>query len=194
MKMKNLIATAALFVALAAMTTPAYALTTAQAKKIKETVLSVPVPEMPATAADLVTTSEKKDREDVAVTVVRAVIAKHRAAAPVVVAAISKVAPEVSAAIVKAATQAVPEQKSQIVMAATTAAPSQAAAISTVGQSSTTRTVAGATTASRTTTRESAAPSEGTVVVLPGPINNYSRPAPTGVTEDPQAKTGPRTN
>jgi hypothetical protein len=193
MKIKNLIAAAALFVALAAMTTPAYALTSVQAKRIKETVLSVPVPEMPAKAADIVTATEKKDREEVAVTLVRAVIAKHRAAAPVLVAAISKVAPEVSAAVAKAATQEAPEQKSQILSAATTAAPGQASLISTVSQSAVTpvgstlvggetsgRSVAADTTSSRNSEvveRNSAAPSEGTIIILPGPVR-YQNPNP----------------
>ncbi|MGV3775045.1 MAG: hypothetical protein ACO1QB_19265 [Verrucomicrobiales bacterium] len=124
--MKKMIRTAALLVALSTFAVnSAHALTTSQAKQIKQSVLTVPVPEMPAKAASLVISANKKDREAVAVTVVRAVAFKHRAAAPLVISAVSKAAPDVAPAIAAAATEVVRDQAVAIHSAATTAAPQQ---------------------------------------------------------------------
>src|SRR5205809_5841424 len=73
----------------------AFAVTDAQLKAVKKSLNSVPVPELPAKAAELVTQAPKEDREAVAEAVVRAAIYKSRPSAPLVVAAISKAAPEV---------------------------------------------------------------------------------------------------
>src|SRR4051812_36108541 len=125
MKITKLTTTAALFVAIATFTvTSSKALTSIQVQEIKKTVLSVPVPEMPAKAAELVTRAEKKDRQAVAVTAVRAVVLKHRAAAPIVISAISKVAPEVAPAVAVAAAEVATEQAPMIARAAATSAPS----------------------------------------------------------------------
>jgi hypothetical protein len=128
--MKKMIKTAALLVALSTFAVnSAHALTISQAKQIKQSVLTVPVPEMPAKAAELVTKAEKKDREAVALTVVRAVAFKHKAAAPLVISAVSKVAPDLAPAIAAAATEVVRDQAVAIHAAATTAAPQQRASI-----------------------------------------------------------------
>ena len=95
----------------------ALALTASQVKAIKQAVNAVPVPEMPAKAAALVKDAEAKDREAVAVTAVKAILLKHRAAAPVVVAAVIKVAPEVAAAVTIAAADLVPNQSRAIAKA-----------------------------------------------------------------------------
>lgn len=116
MKIKSLIATAALLAALAAFS-PAFALEASQTAKLKETVLSVPVPEMPAKAVELVKASDADSREAVAVTVVRAIVSKHRGAAPMVVSAISKAAPELSLAVAMAAVAEAPSQKEAIAAA-----------------------------------------------------------------------------
>lgn len=120
---------AALIVALAISVTTAQALTSNQVQEIKKTVLSVPVPEMPAKAAELVTNAQKKDKQAVAVTAVRAVISKHRAAAPLVISAISKAAPELAPAVVAVATEAAGDQSAAIARAAVAAAPAQQAEI-----------------------------------------------------------------
>lgn len=116
----------------------ALALTASQVKAIKQAVNAVPVPEMPAKAAALVKDAEAKDREAVAVTAVKAILLKHRAAAPVVVAAVIKVAPEVAAAVTLAAADLVPDQSRAIAKAAIAAAPSQLAAVNKVMQRSST--------------------------------------------------------
>src|SRR3954468_21131403 len=83
----------------------AFAVTDAQLKAIKKSLNSVPVPELSAKAAELVTQAAKEDREAVAVTAVRAAIRKSRSSAPLVVSAISKAAPEVAAPVSRAAAE-----------------------------------------------------------------------------------------
>lgn len=127
MKRKKLTTTAALLAAIATFTVvPANALTSIQVQEIRKAVLSVPVPEMPAKAAELVTKAEKKDRQATAVTAVRAVVLKHRAAGPLVISAISKAAPELAPAVAVAAAEVATEQAPLIARAAAVSAPSQA--------------------------------------------------------------------
>jgi hypothetical protein len=131
MKMTKLTTTAALLVAIATFTvTSSKALTSIQVQEIKTTVLGVPVPEMPAKAAELVQKAERKDRQAVAVTAVRAVIMKHRTAAPLVIAAVSKAAPEIASAVAVAAVQVASDQAPAIARAAASSAPAQATEIS----------------------------------------------------------------
>ena len=105
MKIKKLIMTACGVAAVTLSVTSAQALTSIQVQEIKRTVLSVPVPEMPAKAAEMVVAAQKKDRQAVAVTAVRAVVMKHRAAAPLVISAVSRVAPEVAEFVAVAAAE-----------------------------------------------------------------------------------------
>ena len=129
MTMKKLTTLAAVLIALATFVTSSHALTASQAQQVKNTVLSVPVPEMPAKAAEVVTQSEKKDRQAVAVTAVRAIVMKHRAAAPVVIAAVSKAAPDLAPVVAVAAAEIATEQTAYIMRAASLAAPEQASKI-----------------------------------------------------------------
>ena len=145
MNINKLVAAGALMVALALSTSSAMAITAAQVKSTKEAVLSVPVPEMPAKAAELVTAADSKDREAVAVTAVKAIVFKHRASAPVVVAAVSKAAPEVAAAVTAAASELASDQARTIARAAMKAAPGQADAISLVLSKIDTMTIAPST-------------------------------------------------
>lgn len=167
---------------------PAYALSKSQVASIKEA-LRVPAPELPAKAVQLVKAAPKKDREDVALTAVRTVIAKHPAAAPMVVGAISRELPELSPAVTRAAVAQVPNQRAEIQQAARAAAPAKAAVIDTVtspahpaaaGQVAL-RDPAGQAQATpeSVSIRESAnhGGSHGTIVVHPGPIR-YHRPLP----------------
>ena len=156
MKLKKLTTLGALLVAVATLTVNSSALTTIQIKQIKSEVLSVPVPEMPAKAAELVKAADKKDRQAVALTAVRAVVAKHRAAAPLVVAAVAKVAPELAPVVAAAGAELAPEQSGSILTASVAAAPSQASVIETQITPRTTP------TATRTSTRASASPGPGT--------------------------------
>lgn len=136
MKMKNLIKIAAVLAVIASFAVaPAQAITAKEAKELKTTILSVPVPEMPAKAADLVKRADKPNREAVAVTLVKTVVFKHRAAAPLMISAISKASPEVAPAISAAAAEISSDQAVSIARAATIAAPGQAQEISSkVGQ------------------------------------------------------------
>lgn len=106
------------------------ALTSIQVQEIKKLLLGVPVPEMPAKAAELVAGAAKKDRPAVAVTAVRTVVQKHRAAAPMVISAISRVAPELAPAVAVAASELLNDQAPTIARAAAVAAPAQASEIS----------------------------------------------------------------
>ncbi len=101
----------------------AFAVTDAQLKAVKKSLNAVPVPELPAKAAELVTQAAKEDREVVAVTAVRAAIHKSRSSAPLVVAAISKAAPEVAAPVSRVAAELEAGQSGSITAAAVGAAP-----------------------------------------------------------------------
>jgi len=124
--------------------TSAQALTLAERKQIKHVALEVSLPEIPARAAEVVVKSAKADRAEVAVLVVKSIVAKHKAAAPLVVAAIAKAAPEVAGvaaaaavqvdrtqavAIADAAGMAAPWASADIAALVTQAAPEKAAAI-----------------------------------------------------------------
>jgi hypothetical protein len=116
----------ALLLSGAILTAPsALALSAKQANDLRKAVTSVPVPEMPAKAAELVQQAKESDRKEVAVTVVRAAVLKRRASGPVVVAAIAKVAPDLAGIVAKAASQIVTDQASNIAQAAIAAAPGQ---------------------------------------------------------------------
>lgn len=158
----------ALLVAVAMLTVNSSALTTIQIQTIKKEVLSVPVPEMPAKAAELVQLAAKKDRQATALTAVRTVVAKHRAAAPLVVSAIAKVAPELTPVVAKAGAEIAPDQAASIITAAVSAAPAEANTIRAHVQTTPT-----------TITRGSASPGPatgGTVTITDQPIS------PTGGT------------
>jgi hypothetical protein len=124
MNMKKLVTTAALLVALTLAAPSAFAITAAQAKAIKKAVTSVPVTEMPAKAAQLVTDASKEDREAVAVTAVRAGIYKSRTSARLMVSAVVKAAPEVAGAVTLAASEMEAGQAGYIASAAISSAPS----------------------------------------------------------------------
>jgi hypothetical protein len=106
-----------------------FAASNAQLKAIKKTISSVPVPELPAKAAELVTQADKDDREAVALAAVRAAILKSRPSAPAVVAAVSKVAPDVASAVARVAAQMETAQSARITAAAVDAAPQAKAEI-----------------------------------------------------------------
>jgi hypothetical protein len=182
MKQKKLTTLGALLVAVATLTVNSSALTTIQIQKIKTDVLSVPVPEMPAKAAELVQGAEKKDRQAVALTAVRAVVAKHRAAAPLVVAAIAKVAPDLTAVVAKASVEIAPDQATSIVTAGIAAAPSEASSIRT--------SVSASTTSITPITRGSASPGPGTggtATISDTPINGGAFPSnPPTPASDPR--------
>lgn len=197
MKITKLTMTAALFVAIATFTvTSSNALTSIQVQEIKKTVLGVPVPEMPAKAAELVTRAEKKDRQAVAVTAVRAVVLKHRAAAPIVISAISKAAPEVAPAVAVAAAEVATEQAPMIARAAAASAPAHAAEITTaVSQAVPSQATTVAATVSAINVRPTVTPTvatrgaassggtSGIITTSPKPINennqNFPFQAPT---------------
>ena len=171
MNMKKLVSNAAVIVALTMAAPSAFALTAAQAKAVKKAVTSVPVAEMPATAAELVKNSSKEDREAVAVTAVRAGIYKSRSSARLMVAAVSKAAPEVAGAVTRAASEMEAGQAAGIANAAISAAPSAKTEI--VRQATIATTVSPtAPVVTRTTSRgAAAAPATAVVTQSNNPIN-----------------------
>jgi hypothetical protein len=176
MKRNKLTTTAALCVAIATFTvTSASALTSIQVQEIKQAVLGVPVPEMPAKAAELVSKAEKKDKQAVAVTAVRAAMQKHRAAAPLVISAISKAAPEIAPAVAVAASELSNDQAPLLARAAAVSAPGQAAeVIAAVSQAVPAQAPSIAATVNAVRTRPSASQgtsSGGTVNLSNRPIN-----------------------
>jgi hypothetical protein len=114
----------------AALVSPSvFAVSNAQLKSAKKTISSVPVLELPAKAAELVTQAAKEDREAIAVTVTRAAISKSRSSAPQIVAAISKAAPDVAAPVARIAAEMETAQSATIQAAAIGAAPQARAEI-----------------------------------------------------------------
>jgi len=181
MKKNKLTTMAALSVALATFTvTTANALTSIQVQEIKQAVLGVPVPEMPAKAAELVNKAEKKDRQAVAVTAVRAIAQKHRAATPLVISAVSKAAPELAPAIAVAASEVVNDQAPRIAEAAALSAPTHASeVVAAVSQAVPSQATTVASAVSPVLTRPSASTgpaSAGTVSISNKPINGGNFP------------------
>ena len=172
---------AAFCVALATFSvTTAHALTSIQVQEIKTAILGVPVPEMPAKAAELVTKAEKQDRQAVAVTVVRTVAQKHRSAAPLVVSAVSKVAPELAPAVAVAASEVSNDQASALARAAAVSAPTQASeVVAAVSQAVPSQATSVAATVSPVMTRPSASggsSSGGTVNISNKPLGGGNFP------------------
>jgi len=109
--------------------TSTFALTAIQAKAVRTAVTSVPVPEMGSKAVELILHAEKQDRENVAVTAVRAIVFRHKTSASAVVATVSKAVPEVAPAVAAAAAELSHSEASHIIEAASLAAPTKAAEI-----------------------------------------------------------------
>jgi len=158
---------AALLIAIAALTvTSSQALTSIQIQEIRTAVLSVPVPEMPATAAALVKKANKKDRQAVAITAVRAIVTKHKAAAPLVISAIAKVAPELAPVIAAAGAEIATGQARMIASAAATAAPAHATEVSVaVAKAAPAQSASVVAAVNRSTSRGSASGGTGSGVV-----------------------------
>jgi hypothetical protein len=157
------------------------ALTSVHIQEIKKTVLGVPVPEMPAKAAELVANAQKKDRQAVAVTAVRAVVGKHRAAAPMVISAVSRVAPEVAPAIAVAASEVAVDQAPAIARAAAVSAPAQAVKISeAVAAAVPAQAATVVATVAPIASRGSAAVQSGNVRIEDTPINENTGGGGTG--------------
>ena len=174
--MKKLVTTAALLVALTLAAPSAFAITSAQAKAIKKAVTSVPVAEMPAKAAQLVTDASKEDREAVAVTAVRAGIYKSRSSARLMVSAVVKAAPEVAGAVTLAASEMEAGQAGYIASAAISSAPSaKTQIVSSANRGVTLATSAGgaaSVTPIRAFHGAAAAPATATVTQSNNPINS----------------------
>lgn len=102
------------------------ALPESQANTIREKVANLPVLELAPTAARIVQQAPAKDREEVAVFVVRTVVTQKRAVARDVVVAIAKVAPEVTPSVAAEAAKLCPDQAVLIAKEAAAFAPAQA--------------------------------------------------------------------
>ena len=123
MKKTNQFALAALLVGLTCfVTSPAQALTEKEVSAINKTITEAPAADLPARAAEMVTQATKKEKEAVAVAVVRAAIAKKPASAVSVVSSVVKAAPSTAPAVAAAASKLAPDQVEAIATAAALAA------------------------------------------------------------------------
>jgi hypothetical protein len=123
MKKTNRFALAALLAGLMCFaTSPAQALTEKEVSAINKTIKEAPAADLPVKAAELVTQSAKKEKEAVAVAVVRAAIAKKPASAVSVVSSVVKAAPFTAPAVAAAAAKLAPDQVEAIATAAALAA------------------------------------------------------------------------
>jgi len=124
MKKNNQFALAALLASLTCFAaSPAQALTEKEVSAINKTIKEAPAADLPVKAAEMVTQSAKKEKEAVAVAVVRAAIAKKPASAVSVVSSVVKAAPATAPAVVAAAAKLAPDQMEAIAVAAALAAP-----------------------------------------------------------------------
>jgi len=124
MKKNNQFVLAALLAGLTCFaTSPAQALTEKEVSSITQSIKDAPVADLPAKAAEMVTQSAKKEKQAVAVAVVRAAIAKKAASAVSVVSSVVKAAPFTAPAVAAAAAKLAPDQLEAIATAAALAAP-----------------------------------------------------------------------
>jgi len=124
MKKTNRFAIAALLASLTCFASSrAQALTEKEVTTIDKTIQAAPVADLPVKAAEMVTQAAKKEKEAVAVAVVRAAIAKKPASAVPVVSSVVKAAPATAPAVVAAAAKLAPDQIEAIAVAAALAAP-----------------------------------------------------------------------
>jgi hypothetical protein len=103
--------------------------TEAELVAAQRAVTSVPAPEMPAKAAQVVKAAKKKDRSTVASSVIRAIAAKNRTSVLVSVSSIIKANPETASAVAQTATEILPDQALRIARIASIAAPQETQAI-----------------------------------------------------------------
>jgi hypothetical protein len=89
-----------------------------QKKRLDQELLRVPVPELPARAAEIVRSTPAAERSQAAVIAVENIVARYPSSAPAVVAAISKASPESAPAAASAARKLSPEDVDAIQQAA----------------------------------------------------------------------------
>jgi len=100
-----------------------------QANTYTETLAAVPTAELPAKAADLVAQAKSRDRQTVAVNVVKSAVGINPAAAPYIVGAVARALRDVAPLAAGTAATEQPKQASAIAKAAAAAAPSKAGKI-----------------------------------------------------------------
>jgi hypothetical protein len=104
----------------------ASAITQQDVQAIKNAVADVPAAEVAAKAAQFVRQATPAERQDVALAMIREIVAKKPATVLAAVAAISKAAPETSAAVAAEAARLSIDQAAAIAKAATLGAPAEA--------------------------------------------------------------------
>ncbi|HYG33851.1 MAG TPA: hypothetical protein VEC99_03650 [Clostridia bacterium] len=98
-------------------------------KSVRSILSAVPAPELPVKSAELVKNASMRERESTTINVVKAAVSINPAAAPLIVGAIAKAAPEMAATAAAAAAAMHPGQASAIAKAAAATAPAKAAPI-----------------------------------------------------------------
>ncbi|HRY50029.1 MAG TPA: hypothetical protein P5186_18410 [Candidatus Paceibacterota bacterium] len=119
--MKRIVVAVAAMLALAVAS--ANALPDAQVTTLKKSFKKVAATEMAAKAADIVSNTSSKDKEAVAVEVIRIIASKKPAVTPSAVAAIVAVAPETAPAVAAAGVLAAKDYSETVTVAAVKAAP-----------------------------------------------------------------------
>lgn len=139
------------------------------------TLKSVPVAEMPAKAANLVSQAVPAEQTVMAVAVVQAGIKVRPAATPSLVGAVCRVAPTAAAQVVAAASALQPTQSGAITRAAAAAAPGYAATVVSAAVARPTTTTPVRVDTTPATTPEPSAPVADTSVKV-APKGRYSGP------------------
>jgi hypothetical protein len=180
--MKRIVVAAVLALAVAS----ANALPEAQATALKKSFKKVAATEMAAKAADIVVNTPSKDKEAVAVEVIRIIASKKPAVTPSAVAAIAAVAPETAPAVAAAAVLAAKDYSETTTVAAVKAAPGMSESVFqavVAAQPSLAPKLAPYRTVTVDTIGSSAA-AAGTISVTPGLISRPTPTLPPSETED----------
>ena len=170
MTMKNTKKTTALIAALLALTvSSANALTEVQTDSISKMFNKVPVAEVSGKAAQFISQTPASDKEEVAVAVVRTVLAKNPTVAATLISSIVTVAPEVAPAVVAEAVSNSKPQAEAIAIAAAKAAPNYSERICQSVAEVVPSSADTIQTRVRTSLRNAATPVSGaTIIFIPG--------------------------
>jgi len=189
MNMKNTKKTTALIAALLALTvSSANALTDVQASSISKVFNKVSAPELAGKAAQFISQASAADKEEVAVAVVRAILAKNPTVAATLVSSIVTVAPEVAPAVTAAAASMLKPQAEAIAVAAAKAAPNYSERICQSVAEVVPTSADSVQTRVRSSVRSAATPVSGAFVIsfTPGVIRGLIFTPPTPPTPPPR--------
>lgn len=178
----------ALIAALLALTvSSANALTDVQANSINKMFSKVSAPELAGKAAQFVSQASTADKEEIAVAVVRAVLAKNPTVAATLISSIVTAAPEVAPAVTATAVSILKPQAEAIALAAAKAAPSFSERICLAVSEVVPSNAESVQVRVRTSVRNAATPISGaTINIIPGVIQGLQWTPPVPPTPPPR--------